>query len=305
MLNPILASSALRRMRSARTIVICGVYIAVLFFLTCLCMSVFLVSDTVTLSDISRGMNTYLILLLAQFALIVLVAPAMTASSIASERERQTLELLLVTNTGSMRIVFGKLMESFAFLALLIVSSLPVMCLTMLLGGVTLFHILSGLLFLLCCAFAAASVGILCSSFMKNTVGATIISYIILLAIGAGTLLPLVDGIDKAKITDVLYNSAAYAAMTPFDALKMIPKTLLINPGVGLVSLIESQTGMIQSDFASMRGRLNAMFLLLEKIGYEVVPFLNMAIMIIAALILVCIASALVRPRRVRVRRKA
>ncbi|MBP3647346.1 MAG: ABC transporter permease subunit, partial [Clostridia bacterium] len=154
MLNPILASSALRRMRSARTIVICGVYIAVLFFLTCLCMSVFLVSDTVTLSDISRGMNTYLILLLAQFALIVLVAPAMTASSIAGERERQTLELLLVTNTGSMRIVFGKLMESFAFLALLIVSSLPVMCLTMLLGGVTLFHILSGLLFLLCCAFA-------------------------------------------------------------------------------------------------------------------------------------------------------
>ena len=304
MLNPILASSALRRMRSTRTMIIIGTYVAVLLLLACLCMSSLLLSDAINIHSISQGIDAYLALLLAQFALIVLVAPAMTASSIAGERERQTLELLLVTNTGSMRIVFGKLMESFAFLALLIVSGLPVMCLAMVPGGVTLFQILSGMLFLLCCAFAAASVGVLCSSFMKNTVGATIISYIIILFIGVTTLLPLVYGIGSS-ITDVLYDDAAYAAMTQFDAVKMIPQPLLINPGVGLISLIESQTGSLQTTYASMRGRLYCVFMMLKKIGYDIVPFLNMAFMTAAALVLDCIASMLVRPRRVRVRRKA
>ncbi len=304
MLNPILASSALRRMRSARTMIIIGTYVAVLLLLACLCMSSLLLSDAINIHSISQGIDAYLALLLAQFALIVLVAPAMTASSIAGERERQTLELLLVTNTGSMRIVFGKLMESFAFLALLIVSGLPVMCLAMVPGGVTLFQILSGMLFLLCCAFAAASVGVLCSSFMKNTVGATIISYIIILFIGVTTLLPLVYGIGSG-ITDVLYDDAVYAAMSWFDAVKMIPKPLLINPGVGLISLIESQTGSLQTTYASMRGRLYCVFMMLKKIGYDIVPFLNMAFMTAAALVLDCIASMLVRPRRVRVRRKA
>ena len=304
MLNPILASSALRRMRSARTMIIIGTYVAVLLLLACLCMSSLLLSDAINIHSISQGIDAYLALLLAQFALIVLVAPAMTASSIAGERERQTLELLLVTNTGSMRIVFGKLMESFAFLALLIVSGLPVMCLAMVPGGVTLFQIRSGMLFLLCCACAAASVGVLCSSFMKNTVGATIISYIIILFIGVTTLLPLVYGIGSG-ITDVLYDDAVYAAMSWFDAVKMIPKPLLINPGVGLISLIESQTGSLQTTYASMRGRLYCVFMMLKKIGYDIVPFLNMAFMTAAALVLDCIASMLVRPRRVRVRRKA
>ena len=51
----------------------------------------------------------------------------MTSASIAGERERQTLDLLLVTNTGSFRIIAGKVMESFAVLALLILCGLPVM----------------------------------------------------------------------------------------------------------------------------------------------------------------------------------
>lgn len=305
MLNPILASSALRRMRSARTILILGVYVGVLLLLACAGMGAFLLSDTVTIDDINAGLTTYLILLIAQFALVILVAPAMTASSIAGERERQTLELLLVTNTGSLSIVAGKLMESFAFLALLIFSSLPVMCLPMLLGGVSLPQILTSLLYLLVCAFAAASVGVLCSSFMKNTVGATIVSYIILLIIGAGTLVPIATSIDKRSITDVLYDDALYAALTSAGAMRMLPALLYVNPGLALISLIEDQTGMLNLSYIGGRGRIYATLLILKKIGYGLLPYMNMILMTVFALILVCIASVLVRPRRVRVRRKA
>lgn len=304
MLNPILASSALRRMRSVRTIVIIGVYVAVLMALLCLGMSTFVFGSTFYINSMSAGITTYCLLMAAQFALIVLVAPAMTAGSIAGERERQTLELLLVTNTGSLSIVFGKLMESFAFLALLIFSGLPVMCLTMLLGGISILQILTGMLFLMVCAFAAACVGILCSSFMKNTVAATIISYVLILLIGIGTIIPLLTSIDKKSITDILYDNAAYAAMSQMDGFRMMPKLLLVNPGVGLISLIEDQTAFIQQNFAGGHGRLYATFLMMKKIGYNIVPFINMAFMVITALVLLLLAARLVRPRHVRIRRK-
>ncbi len=302
MLNPILASSALRRMRSMRTQIIVVAYVVVLLALVLVGMHSFAGGDAVLVDDMSEGIESYVLLIAAQFGLIVLVAPAMTASSIAGERDRQTLELLLVTNTRSLRIVTGKLMESFAFMALLILCGLPATCLTMLTGGVTILDILTGTLFLLCCAFAAACVGVLCSSFMRNTVGATIVSYIALLLIGAGTIMPLVVGITKG-MTDRLYDPAAYAAMTSGDAMCMLPALLYVNPGIGLASMLEGQTALLHG-FVSGRGRLPALLLMLDKIGYGRVAAINMGIMVVLGLLFVGAAALLVRPRRVRVRRK-
>lgn len=304
MLNPILASSALRRMRSVRTLLIIGAYVLVLLAVVLAVMSPFLHAETIVIDNMDRGLTAYLLLMLAQFALIVLVAPAMTASSIAGERERQTLELLLVTNTGSWRIVMGKLLESFAFIALLMVCSLPVVSLTMLTGGVSLGQILMGELFLLVCGFAAASVGVLCSSFMKNTVGATIVSYLALLVIGVGTIIPLFNGISNT-MAGKLYDTNNYAAMTAIDAAMMMPKLLFVNPGVGLVALIEEQTGLVQSTFASGQGRLYAMFLMMRKIGCGTMALMNMAMMAVLGLAMNALAALLVRPRRVRIRRRA
>ena len=143
MLNPILAFSATRRMRSFRTLLIVAAYLAVMLGVVFLTMGR-LFGGTATVSALRSAVNCYNILMIAQFALIVLIAPAMTSGAIAGERERQTLELLLVTNTRSLRIVTGKVMESFAMLALLVVAGFPVMCLTMMAGAVTLPQILEG-----------------------------------------------------------------------------------------------------------------------------------------------------------------
>ena len=148
MLNPIMAFSATRRMRSFRTMLIVIAYVTALLLLSLAFLAPFL-KDTVYMSAMTKGPLCYLALLLAQFVLIILIAPAMTSASVAGERERQTLDLLLVTNTGSFRIVMGKVMESFAVLALLILCGLPVMSLCLLTGGITLGQILIGELFLL------------------------------------------------------------------------------------------------------------------------------------------------------------
>ena len=155
MLNPILSFSATRRMRSFKTLLIALAWLLVMLGAALLIMG-HLFGTEASIYSLRSGVSCYQILIIVQFVLIVLVAPAMTSGAIAGERERQTLELLLVTNTRSFRIVWGKAMESFAMLALLTVCGLPVMCLTLIAGAVTLPQILAGELFLLVMAFLSA-----------------------------------------------------------------------------------------------------------------------------------------------------
>ena len=116
LINPILASSARRRMRSWKTPLILLLFGAALLGIAFVTALMPLMGESMTISSARNGLDSYIVLVCAEFALIVLVAPAMTAGSIAGERERQTLEMLLVTNTGSFRIALGKLLESLGYL---------------------------------------------------------------------------------------------------------------------------------------------------------------------------------------------
>lgn len=100
LINPILASSARRRMRSWKTPLILLLFGAALLGIAFVTALMPLMGESMTISSARNGLDSYIVLVCAEFALIVLVAPAMTAGSIAGERERQTLEMLLVTNTA-------------------------------------------------------------------------------------------------------------------------------------------------------------------------------------------------------------
>ena len=235
MLNPILSFSATRRMRSFRTLLIAAVWLLVMMGVALLIMGQLFRSGA-SINGLRTGVTCYQILIIVQFILIILVAPAMTSGAIAGERERQTLELLLVTNTRSFRIVWGKAMESFAMLALLIVCGFPVMCMTMIAGAVTILQILAGELFLLAMAFAAVCVGVLSSALARSTVGSSILSYVILLSIGLLTTLPLLADVGK-ELTSRVYDQAKYAAMAPEEAMGLLSPVLFINPGFALLAL--------------------------------------------------------------------
>jgi ABC-type Na+ efflux pump permease subunit len=64
-------------------------------------------------------------------------ATLFTASSIAQEKDRQTLILLLMTDMRSHELALGKLTASILVVAVLLTASLPVACSLRLLGGVT------------------------------------------------------------------------------------------------------------------------------------------------------------------------
>ena len=120
----------------------------------------------------------------------VLLALLMTPSagaSIAGERERQTLDILLSTRLTSLEIVTGKLLSSASSALLLLVSGLPVMTVTMMYGGIGPVQFGQLFLYLVFFIILAAGAGVMCSCLYKTVTSATVASYGILLFFTAGT----------------------------------------------------------------------------------------------------------------------
>ena len=294
MLNPILSFSATRRMRSFQTLLIALAWLLVMLGAALLIMG-HLFGAEASIYSLRSGVSCYQILIIVQFVLIVLVAPAMTSGAIAGERERQTLELLLVTNTRSFRIVWGKAMESFAMLALLTVCGLPVMCLTLIAGAVTLPQILAGELFLLVMAFAAVCVGVLSSAIAKSTVGSSILSYVILLAIGLLASVPLLI-IPNEETVSLVYDQSRTNAISAATALGMISPILFMNPGYALLALLQGQTGMLTSLLQYQSGgRIFYEFVLMNRAGGETVALICCGAITVLALILILAAAFVLR----------
>ena len=294
MLNPIMAFSATRRMRSFRTLLIVIAYVAALLLLALAFLGQFM-GGSVMLSGMTRGPLCYLALLAAQFVLLILIAPAMTSASVAGERERQTLDLLLVTNTGAFRIVAGKVMESFAVLALLILCGLPVMSLCLRTGGVSIGQILIGELFLLAEAFACVSIGVFCSAASRSTVLSGVMSYLMILAIGVVTALPFLLGYPQ-KITDVVYDRSQYAALTAAGARGMISPLLYLNPGFGLMALAQGELHVF-SDMADRAGwgRILCTWYMGDRAGWIFIALVCAAGMLAVSAVLLGLAALMVR----------
>ena len=315
MSNPIIAFSATRRMRSFRTILTVTAYAGMLLLIACLMLGG-MFGNTVTIQSMQQGVRCYLVLTAAQFALLVLIGPAMTSASIAGEKERRTLELLLVTNTRSFRIASGKMMESFALLALLIVSGLPAMCLTVVAGGVTFVQVLVSMLFLLAVAYATVCVGIFASACSRTSVRGGVMSYRIIALVAVLTSLPVIFGYPR-DITDVVYDTRQYAALTPGGALGMIHPVLFFNPGYGLVALLQDQTALLSTSalekvpglgtsLASRAeygqyggwGRMLCTYLLMIRAGGMNIALISSGAMIGAGTLLTGVATLLSRPKR-------
>ena len=315
MSNPIFAFSATRRMRSFRTILTLAAYAGMLLLIA-FYMLRGLFRDSVTIQSMEQGVKCYLVLTAAQFALLVLIGPAMTSAAIAGERERQTLELLLVTNTRSFRIVAGKMLESFALLGLMILGGLPAMCLTVVAGGVTFVQVLVSTLFLLAVAFGTVCVGIFASACCPTSVRSGVMSYRIIVLIAVVTTLPFVFGYPRA-ITDVVYDEQRYAALTSAGALGMIHPVLFFNPGYGLIALLQEQTMLLSSSAVEKIpgfglslatraeygqyggwGRLLCTYLLMNRAGGIKIALFSSAAIIEAGSVLLAAATWLVRPKR-------
>lgn len=135
----------------------------------------------------SSFMEMYEFVATIEFILLTFIVPAVTASSISGERERQTLELMLTTQMTPSQIVSGKLMSALSTLLLLIISSFPAIMMVFVFGGITGTDVVALLLCYTAVALFAGSLGICFSSAFKRSTLSTVLTYGVLVSIVGGT----------------------------------------------------------------------------------------------------------------------
>lgn len=127
-------------------------------------------------------------LLLGMIVAILFVVPGQAAVAVAGERERQTLQLLQVSQLSSWRIIFGKLWSALAYISLLLIATTPLMVIPVLLGGVTIGNVLAGLGMVAVTAVMVGAVSIWISARARSMQGAVLGAYVWTVAIVVGAM---------------------------------------------------------------------------------------------------------------------
>ena len=93
------------------------------------------------------GQMLFIGLAFLELFIIAAVTPAITASEISSEKEKQTYEMLLTTPLDPTSILWGKLVASLSYIFILIFAAIPMASVIFIFGGVTSREMIQSLLY--------------------------------------------------------------------------------------------------------------------------------------------------------------
>lgn len=192
--NPLLVKELRGRMRGARAFVLLTVYLLLLSCLLTFIYYAYLSSMQASgvgadLAELGKALFAGVVLL--EVFMVTAITPSLTAGAITGERERKTYELLRTTLLPARSLVLGKLAAGVIFVALLILSAVPLESLAFVLGGVVVEELLLAQFLLLVTAFVSASVGIFFSSLLRSTRAASALTYFVMFLITVGVPLTL------------------------------------------------------------------------------------------------------------------
>lgn len=227
-----------------------------------------------------------------QMALICLIIPVITASSVAGEREKQTLDILLTTPVTPGSIIFGKVWAALTNVFMFIISSLPSMAIAFLFGGLRWSYLAEFLVIILCISFFVGAVGIWCSSIFKKTVASVIMTLVIELAFFVGTLI-LMGSIVLIQSLIAMRTNVAY------DNIGMVPMIAMANPLSGFVDFLVyamTGTGLMKGIFVDNMTASNVAGIVRTVSPYWCIP--NLIVTILLGLFFVHQAAKAIDPVR-------
>lgn len=202
----------------------------------------------VNYSDI---LNIYVIITGIEFVLILFITPGITAGSIAGEREKQTLDILLSTTMTPYSIIRGKLFASINIMLMLSFSSLPIVAIVFSIGGISIREIVSLLFFLVVTAVYIGSIGIFFSSLCKRSTIATVCAYTTVLIITLGLTALLMGNEFMQSITKT--SVAKYVIDSNTSEVSNSYLFLLVNPLFTFASMLNNQIGIKLGSFGTWR----------------------------------------------------
>ncbi|QEG32943.1 ABC transporter permease subunit [Bythopirellula goksoeyrii] len=139
LIGPVFSREVTTSVRNLRLYLQRAVYVAALFGLVLTAWLILLGSQSVrSLSDLARfGSAVFGLLAPLQMAMAVAFAALLTTAAVAQEKDRRTLDLLLMTRMTNAELVLGKLLASSLSVFVLIIAAVPLLMLLTLLGGVS------------------------------------------------------------------------------------------------------------------------------------------------------------------------
>ena len=126
------------------------------------------------------GAAVFQVLAPLQLAVAMPFGALLVASAVALEKDRKTLDLLLMTNLTNTELVLGKLLAGMLMVLLVIVATLPLFMIVALLGGVSTTQILQVLSVTLASALAAGSLGSTAALWREKTFQALAMTMLVL-----------------------------------------------------------------------------------------------------------------------------
>ncbi len=187
--------------------------------------------------DYSGAAKVFYILISMEIVAVMFLIPAFTAGSIAGEREKQTLDILLTTVLTPEKIVMGKLLSSVSMVLLLVVSSLPIISIVFTIGGVDMNDLIQFMFAILVISFFVGSMGMLASTVLKKTVPAMVCSMIEVMIVCVGTV--IVVGV--TYIIAKLYYYNCMGAVGKMPNVSGVCMILLVNPVFTVVQMTIKQ----------------------------------------------------------------
>lgn len=232
-LNPIVKKDVKVQARSMK---ICwGIFayeliLALVFFLA---MSIIQGESRYSSGNIYSAMVwLYPVLAVTQLIILGLVVPVRTASAISGEKERQTFDIMMTTCMSPFSVIMGKVMTAIVQGMFFVVASMPVMALPFIIGGMSWAYLFWFLGIALLVSLFSASIGILCSSLCKKSIGAVIMSYVFYLIFFLGTAVPLIIfGIVVANLNYTLGSVPQFVESYGANFFLF----MLLNPAIYLV----------------------------------------------------------------------
>lgn len=228
--------------------------------------------------DYGVVLRLYQLIACVEWGLMMIMVPALTAGSISGERERNTLEVLLTTGMPEYSIILGKLLAALSIIMTLVVSTLPVLSLVFIYGGIRFLGLIRMFLVLLVLAAYVGSICMVFSAFAKTMTFSLICSYAVLLCITVGTIFGV-----------FLLFSTFGAAVRPASYI------LLLNPMATFFVFIYEQVG----EFGIVAGLMRQIGM--DQSGYLGKYFLEVSLLVqllISGVLLWVAASGLAPSRR-------
>lgn len=282
MINPVLKNEGKIGVRNWKFPLMVTVYISVIS-ITVLYSFINLTSNAYFEGlKINESMKLYLLIAVVQGILLLFIVPSMSSTSISSEREKQTLEVLISTTMSPFSIVVGKLLASVSKVILLLLLTLPVYALSFLIGGVALSSVIQLLVYFIITTFFIGAIGVFFSTFLGSSKVSTMATYVVVLLLFIGILV--------ITIGIFLFNAKNT------DEAIMVSKMVYLSPITGLLSLFSNQLGIANLSGSSI---IILMPILTMK-GIENAAFYSQGFMIISTILLVLISSRRLNPLRKR-----